>query len=286
MKIGAIFPQIEFPADPLAIIDYARAVEDMGYDHILAYEHVLGGDPDSPGGFRGPYSYHDPFFSPFLLFSYLAAVTDVVEFVTGILILPQRQTALVAKQAATLDVLSEGRFRMGVGIGWNPIEYDALDKDFHTRGARSLEQVELMQQLWSQPLVDFEGRWEQVVGAGIHPRPAGGKIPVWFGGHADAVMKRIAKVGDGWMPNQAMPADLQPQFDALDRYLEAEGRSMADIGIEFRVHYQDGAEEWSRTVHAWTAVGATHMTVNTMHCGLESVDEHLGALEEFMNQVG
>lgn len=280
MKIGAIFPQIEFSTDPFEVIDYAQAVEDLGYDHILAYEHVLTGT-------SGPYTYKDPFFSPLLLFSYLAAVTDTIEFVTGILILPQRQTALVAKQASTLDVLCEGRFRLGIGIGWNKVEYEALGKDFHNRGVRSSEQVELLRELWNEEMVDFEGQWEQIKGAGINPKPINGTIPVWFGGSADPVLRRIAKLGDGWMPNQRHPDDIRPQLDLLTRYLEEKERSWDEIGLEFRVHYLDGnPQNWDQTIEAWTEVGASHMTINTMRCGFESVDDHLEALEDFMSHVG
>lgn len=280
LKIGAIFPQIEFSMDPFEVIDYAQAVEDMGYDHILAYEHVLTGT-------SGPYTLEDPFYSPLLLFSYMAAVTDTIEFVTGILILPQRQTALVAKQAVTLDVLSGGRFRLGVGIGWNEVEYLALGKNFHDRGKRSAEQVELLRALWTQDMVDFDGEWEQVRGAGINPKPVRGDIPVWFGGKADPVLRRIARSGDGWMPNDRHPGDLRQQLDALRRYVEEEGRSLSEIGLEFRVHYLDGnPQAWDTAIDAWTEAGATHMTINTMRAGLDGVDDHLEALEDFMSHVG
>ena len=180
MKIGLVFPQTEYGNDPAALGDYAQTAEALGYSHLLAYDHVLGANPDRPGGFSGPYTYRTPFLEPFVLFAYMAGLTRNLEFCTAILILPQRQTALVAKQAATLDRLCHGRLRLGVGLGWNPVEYHALGKDFHTRGRRFEEQVELLRRLWTEPLVTFEGRWERVDDAGLNPLPVQQPIPLWF----------------------------------------------------------------------------------------------------------
>ena len=173
----------------------------MGFTHVHAYDHILGANPERPGGWTGPYTYLHPFFEPFVLFSYLAGLTRKIEFDTGILILPQRQTALVAKQAATLDVLSNGRLRLGVGNGWNEVEYIALGEAFHNRGKRIEEQVALMRLLWTEPLVKFEGRWHNIPDAGINPLPVQRPIPIWFGGTEDRALRRMARIGDGWMVN-------------------------------------------------------------------------------------
>lgn len=171
MKIGVVYPQTEFGSDPAAIRDYAQTVEALGYTHVLAYDHVLGANPNRPGGWQGPYTFETPFQEPFVLFAYMAAVTTALEFATGIIILPQRQTALVAKQSATLDVLSGGRLRLGIGLGWNEVEYMALNQDFHTRGRRMDEQIEVLLKLWTEPLVDFHGRYHTIPDAGINPLP-------------------------------------------------------------------------------------------------------------------
>jgi probable F420-dependent oxidoreductase len=284
MQIGAVFPQTEFGNDPIAIRDYAQTVEGLGYTHVLAYDHVLGANPNRPGGWQGrPYTYQSPFHEPFLLFSFMAAVTTKLSFATGIIILPQRQTALVAKQAATLDVLSGGRLRLGIGIGWNEVEYTALKEEFHNRGKRVDEQIDVLQKLWTQELVTYEGRWHTIPDAGINPLPVQRPIPLWFGGHAEAVMRRIAQHGAGWMPNFRTVADAQPTLDALERYLAAAGRTRADIGIEPRVNYGDGnPDRWRKVMEEWQAAGATHFSVNTMGSGLTTPAAHLGALRRFV----
>ena len=282
IKIGAVFPQTEFGNDPIALRDYTQTVEGLGYTHILAYDHVLGANPNRPGGWQGPYTDKTPFHEPFVLFSFMAAVTHKLEFATGIIILPQRQTALVAKQAATLDVLSGGRLRVGIGIGWNEVEYAALGEDFHNRGKRIEEQVDLLQQLWTQPLVTFQGQWHTVPDAGLNPMPIQQPIPIWFGGHAEAVMRRVAKSGAGWMPNYRSVADAQPTLAILDRYLAEAGRARAEIGIEPRLNYGDGQPEgWRAALEEWAAAGATHFTVNTMGCGFATPAQHIAALRRF-----
>lgn len=287
MRIGVTFPQIEFGNDPIAIRDYAQTTEELGFTHILAYDHVLGANPDRPGGWRGPYTHQDAFHEPFVLFSYMAAVTREVEFITGILILPQRQTALVAKQAATLDVLSGGRFRLGVGIGWNQVEYIALNEDFSNRGRRVEEQVRLLRKLWTQPLIDFAGQWHIVPEAGINPLPIQRPIPIWFGGRADVVLRRVARMGDGWLPLEPTPADARPALDKLDLYLAEAGRSRADIGLEPRLQYGDGdPETWGTLVQAWQEAGATHLSLTTMGCGFTTPSDHLAALRTFAEAVG
>lgn len=287
MKIGVVFPQTEFGGDPLAVRDYAQTVEGLGFSHVLAYDHVLGANPDRPGGWRGPYTYRHPFYEPFLLFTFMAGVTRTLEFVTGVIILPQRQTALVAKQAATLDVLSGGRLRLGVGLGWNAVEYVALNQDFHTRGRRIEEQVALMRQLWAEPLITFSGRWHTVPDAGLNPRPARGSIPIWFGGQADPVLRRVARLGDGWLPNRATPAEVRSELDRLERYLAEAGRSRSEVGMEPRLRYGEGKpEDWLALAREWEAAGATHLSLNTMGHGFSTPEEHLAAVRAFAAAFG
>ena len=287
MQIGVVFPQTEFPPDPAAIRDFGQAAEEMGYSHILAYDHVLGARPPEPESWPGPYTYEDAFFSPLLLYSYLAGVTERLGFITGILILPQRETALVAKQAATLDVLCEGRFRLGVGVGWNPVEYEALNQDFHTRGRREAEQVKVMRRLWTEPLVTYRGEWHTITDAGINPMPVQQPIPVWFGGSADAVLRRMARLGDGWLPNYRTAEDARPALDKLSQYLEEAGRRWDEFGLEPRLLYGDGdADRWAQTMEGWQATGATHLAFNTMYVGFERPEQHLAAMRTFADAVG
>ena len=197
MHIGVVFPQVEIGLDPGAIRDYAQAVEALGYTHILTFDHVLGANPDRPGGWKGPYTYRHTFHEPFVLFGFLAAATRRVELVTGILILPQRQTALVAKQAAAVDVLSGGRLRLGVGVGWNAVEFEALGERFTNRGVRIEEQIEVLRALWAQDLVTIAGQWHRVTDAGLNPLPSRRAIPIWMGGESEPVVRRAARLADG-----------------------------------------------------------------------------------------
>ncbi len=285
MKIGVVFPQIEFGHDPAAVRDYTQTAEALGFSHILAYDHVLGANPDRPGGWQGPYTYENPFLDPFVLFSFMAGVTETIEFVTGILILPQRETAVVAKQAATLDVLSNGRFRLGVGIGWNEVEYIGLNQDFHTRGQRIEEQVDVLRQFWTHELITYDGRWHTIPDAGLSPRPER-PIPIWFGGHADAVLRRVAKMGNGWLPNYRTPDQAQSALAALDGYLAEYGRSRTDIGMEPRLSFGGGnPDEWRQIIADWQAAGATHISLNTMYLGFETPTQHINAFRQFATAV-
>ncbi len=287
MKFGVVFPQTEFGNGPVAIRDYAQAAESLGYSHILAYDHVLGAGPERSKSLKGPYTHEDPFYEPFLLFSYMAAVTNQIEFTTGILILPQRETVLVAKQAATLDVLCQGRQRLGLGIGWNWVEYEALNQNFRTRGRRIEEQVKVLRQLWTQPLVDFDGEWHHIPNAGINPLPIQRPIPLWFGGHVDAVLRRVAEMGDGWMPTYQKAADARPSLDKISANLATVGRDWEDVGIEARIWYGDGnADRWISFIDDWRASGATHMSLNTMRCGFNTPAEHLKAIQRFADMSG
>jgi probable F420-dependent oxidoreductase len=287
MKIGVIFPQTEFKPDPLAVRDYTQAVEGLGFTHMHAYDHILGANPERPGGWTGPYTYNHLFFEPFIFFSYLAGMTRKIEFATGILILPQRQTALVAKQAATLDVLSNGRLRLGVGNGWNEVEYIALGENFHNRGKRMEEQVALLRMLWTQPLVKFEGRWHNVPDAGINPLPVQRPIPIWFGGTDDRALLRMARIGDGWMMNIRTIEQARSKLDTLNHYLEVAGRDKASFGIEPRLNMNlIKPDEWIGYMQTWEGLGATHLTVNTMGCGYDTTSAHIEALKQFAGIIG
>jgi probable F420-dependent oxidoreductase len=285
MQYGAVFPQTEFGTDPAAIRDYAQAVEALGYTHVLAYDHVLGVDPNRPG-WKGRYSYQDAFLSPFLLFSFMAAVTEKLEFVTGILILPQRQTALVAKQAATLDVLCGGRLRLGVGVGWNEAEYVALGEDFHSRGRRVEAQIGLLRRLWTELLVDYSDEWDTIPNAGINPRPTQQSIPIWIGGDSEPVLRRAARQADGWLPLTRSAEAAEAALGRLDGYLAEAGRTREEVGIEPRMNLTDGPDAWAQAAGAWEAIGATHLSVNTMGGGLATPQAHVDALKRFAEVVG
>ena len=282
MHIGLVYPQTEYPTDPAAVRDYAQTAEALGYTHVLAYDHVLGANPDRPGGWSGPYTHRDPFMEPFVLFTYMAAVTTKLGFIPGILILPQRETALVAKQAATLDVLCGGRLRLGVGTGWNEVEYVALSQEFSTRGRRQEEQLEVLQLLWTQELVTYQGRWHNIPDAGINPLPVQRPIPLWFGGHADVVLRRAARLGDGWLPGFRTAEVAREHLDRLDGYLAEAGRDRAAFGLEPRLHWGNGdLEALGRALEGWRAAGATHISLNTMGAGFRTAAEHLAAIRRF-----
>lgn len=263
MQLGALLPLGDIGGELATMRDYAQAAEGIGYDFIEAPDHVLGANAESaPDRERtGAGLYHDPF----VLFGYLAGCTTRLGFSTGVLILPQRQTVLVAKQAACLDVLCGGRFRLGIGVGWNEVEYTGLNENFHNRGRRSEEQIQVMQALWAEPHVKFKGRWHTIDDAGINPRPATGKVEVWFGGHHERTLERIAKMGDGWMPN-AYPPD-QSALDVLAQLrglAEKAGRDPAKIGIEVWLSMGSGGEaDWARDARFWKAAGASHLCLTT-----------------------
>ena len=287
MQIGVVFPQTEIGNDPSVIRDYAQTAEGLGFSHVLAYDHVLGANPQRPGGWSGPYTYLTPFHEVFVLFGYLAALTQKLGLAAGVLILPQRQTALVAKQAASLDVLSGGRLRLGVGLGWNEVEYTALNENFHNRGKRMDEQVELMRLLWSKPLVDFKGQWHTIPDAGLNPLPVQRPIPVWFGGNAEAALRRLARLGDGWIALHRCAADARPALEMLNRFLEQAGRTRSQLGLEARISYDTGDPgAWETSVREWQAEGATHLSFNTMGSGFQTPQEHIEAIRKFAQVAG
>ncbi len=283
MKLGVVFPQTEIGTDPLAIRDFVQAAEGLGYDYLLAYEHVLGADPaDYPDGRRFAYTFRDQFHEPLVLFGYLAALTEHLEFTTGILILPQRNTALVAKQAAEVDILSGGRLRLGVGVGWNEAEMRGVGYDFATRGKRMDEQIALLRALWTEPLVTFEGAYHTVRRLGINPLPVQRPIPLWFGGAADPVLRRMARFGAGWMPSGLSPEQGAPLVARLREYLAAERRDPAQFGLDVRVTLaRQPRPTWDAYLAGWGALGATHVCVNTMKAGLETIADHIAAIAEF-----
>ncbi len=291
MRIGAIFPQTEIGSDPLAIRDYAQAVEDMGYKHILVYDHVVGASTATRPNWRGPYTSNTLFHEPFVLFGYLAGLTRAIELTTGIIILPQRQTALVAKQTAEVDVLSGGRLRLGVGVGWNPVEYEALNEDFHTRGARIEEQVAVLRALWTEPVVTFHGRWSHIDAAGIKPLPVQRPIPIWFGASSptEPILRRIARLGDGWLPQMPDPrkAETRQAIEQLRAYTREAGRPVEAMGIEARLSISQVSQDlWTTYADGWRELGATHLGINTMNAGLASPQAHIDALRKVKETLG
>jgi probable F420-dependent oxidoreductase len=287
MKLGVTFPQTEIGRDPGAIREFAQAAEEMGFDHLGAYEHVLGANPNSRPEWRSPYTHMTTFHEPFVLFGYLAAITSRIELVTQVLILPQRPTALVAKQAAELDVLSNGRLRLGIGVGWNEVEYEALGQNFHDRGRRIEEQVRVLRELWTHESVTFKGRWHQITDAGINPMPVQRPIPIWMGGENDAVLKRIARLADGCFPRVQPDESGNALIERLQAYIKDAGREPNDVGIQGGISARTGAEqEWVNTAESWSRLGATHLSFNTMGAGFTKLDEHLTAMHRFMDSVG
>ncbi len=280
MQIGVTFPQTEIGADPLVIRDYAQAAEGLGYSHLVVFDHVLGADPTHRPGWRG-YTQHDMFHEPFVLFGYLAALTHL-ELVPAVIILPQRQTALVAKQAAEVDILTGGKLRLGVGVGWNPVEYEALGMDFHTRGRVVEEQIEVMRLLWSQEVVSYKGRYHTITEAGLNPLPNRRSIPIWLGGGADNLLRRVARLGDGWFPQGYPDQQMGETLERLRDYTREAGRDPAALGIEARLTIRDTAlDEWVRQTEAWQKLGATHISINTMGAGFKSPDEHIHAIQRY-----
>jgi len=284
MRVGVVLPQMEIGADSTVIREYAETADAAGYDHLIAYDHVLGVDPNRPGRGAGAYTNEALFHEPFVLFGFLAAATSRIECWTGVLILPQRPTALVAKQAAEVAVLSGGRLVLGVGVGWNPVEYEALGQNFRTRGRRLEEQVGLLRNLWTHDTLTFEGEFDQVTAAGINPLP-GHEIPIWMGGAADRVMDRIGRIGDGWLVAPALradPAGVVPYIERIHEAARAVGRAPSEIGIEGRVSVADlNVAQQVELAREWEAIGCTHVSLNTMGAGLDTPAAHLEAIGAF-----
>jgi len=284
MRIGVVLPQTEIGADVASVRSYGQGVEEMGYQHLLAYDHVVGADTTVHQDWSGPYDIDTEFHEPFVLFGYLAACTSL-ELVTGITILPQRPTVLVAKQAAEIDLLTNGKFRLGVGIGWNPVEYEALGQDFSVRGRRIEEQVELLRQLWTNRSVTSSGRFDQVTGAGIAPLPIQRPIPIWFGGMSPKAIRRMGRLADGWFPLVQPGPELDRARETIAAAASEVGRDPDALGMEGRVGWNGDADDVARRIDGWREVGATHVSINTMGAGLATVEDHLGALASVADVV-
>jgi len=294
MRVGAVFPQLEIGTDPDVIARYARTVEELGYDHLVIFDHVLGADANRPGGWTGAYDHRSMFHEPLVLFGYLAAITTRLGLATAVLVLPQRQTALVAKQAAEVDILSRGRLILGVGIGWNQVEYEALGMSFTNRGRRIEEQIALLRALWTQEVVEFEGRWHRIARAGINPVPVQRPIPIWMGGGWDrqkrttveTALRRIARLADGWFTHLPPNEDGRTGMEDFRRLVREEGRDPAKVPVEGRLPAAgSGPDEWKRGIDAFRQMGMTGVELNTMVAGYRAVDEHLDALRQFRELI-
>jgi probable F420-dependent oxidoreductase len=278
LQIGVVYPQNELGGDPSAVRRIGKAVEDLGFSHLLAYDHVLGAvHADRTPPLTGPYTEHDPFHDPFVMFAYLAGITERIHFTTGILVLPQRQTALVARQAADVGLLSGGRLRLGVGIGWNFVEYEALGQDFHTRGARQEEQIQLLRRLFTEPVVEFSGRFDRVDRASLLPKPAR-PIPIWLGGHGKVAFDRAARLADGFIFFGGRSDKAIDDWKRLRDRVRGLGRSVEDFGADWVVLSRGGIEDLTAEIGAWRDAGGTHVSVDTMGRGLKSADGHIDYL--------
>lgn len=285
MRIGAVLPHDEIGTDPGAIRAYAEGLEGLGVANLLVYDHVLGADRDRPGGFEGVYDKDVAFHEPFVVLGFVAAVTERLELVPAVLILPQRQTALVAKQAAELAVLSGNRLRLGIGTGWNAMEYLALDEPFHNRGRRQEEQVELLRRLWSADTIDFDGEYHTVEHAGINPRPSQ-PIPLWFGGSAPVVLERCARLGDGWLPLGSPNDSSRQRLDDIRRHRQHAGLSMDGFVVQAQAQYAGGdPDRWRKHAERWRELGATHLSVATHRAGPTDADGHVARVAEYLDAV-
>ena len=282
MKIGVVFPQTEIGEDPDRIAVFATTAESLGYEHIIAYDHVLGASTASRPDWQGPYTDKSMFHEVFVLHSYLAGLTEDIGLVTAVVILPQRQTVLVAKQAASLDVLSKGRFRLGVGTGWNAVEYEGLNEDFTNRGKRSEEQIDVMRKLWSDDVITYSGDWHTITDAGLNPLPVNRSIPVWLGGMAPQVIERVGRLADGWFPFYT--PDLETQLETMRNVAIANHRDPASIGVEVMVGYGDAGQKQIDQLKKLQDMGVTHSAVVTMNQGL-AADDHIDAIARFHDQV-
>ena len=279
MRIGVVFPQTEIGAFGVgAVRAYAEHIEGLGYAHLLAYDHVVGADPAVHAGWNGPYDVHNTFHEPLVMFGYLAAITTSLELVTGVVILPQRQTVLVAKQAAEVDLLSGGRLRLGVGLGWNAVEYEALGEEFSTRGKRSEEQVELMRKLWTEESISYQGTYHQVTGAGLAPLPVQRPIPVWFGASSPRAFRRAGRLGDGWFPMVGPGPKLEAARHEVEQAATEAGRDFSQIGMQGQVSWNGDTDDLAAGIRSWAQAGASHVAINTMSAGLATVERHLDAL--------
>ena len=285
MRIGAVYPQTEAGGDPGNVRAFGLAMESMGLDHVLAFDHVVGAshaDRDPP--LWGPYTEHHPFHDPMIMFAYLAGMTQRIEFVTGILILPQRQTVLLAKQATDLDLLSGERFRLGVGTGWNYVEYEALGQDFHTRGARMDEQIDFLRKLWAEPLLTFEGRFDRIIRGNLNIRPKR-QIPIWMGGFADPAYRRAVKMGDGFIFATVAYADLEKAWARTRELLGEAGRSEATFGRDYIALRTAGVEDAADCLKRWRDAGGTHGTISPLDQGFVDIQQHIDFVGEVLAKL-
>jgi len=296
MLLGCSLPVGDIGTGPAVIRDYAQAAEGLGFSYLLAPDHVLGANPDADHGGRRVGTTATAYHDPFVLFGFLAGCTQKIGFASGVLILAQRQAALVAKQAASLDVLcgGNGRFRLGIGVGWNEVEFIGLNEDFHSRGKRSAEQVRVMQALWAEPHVKFQGEFHTIDDAGINPRPASGRVPIWYGGHAEATFRRAARYGDGFMPLAYPMGDTAlAAFDKLRGLLRENGRDPNNFGLEVWVSPGTGdPDDWRQEISFWKDAGVTHATVHTTYASPnhkriagKTAAEHLDAITAYRKAV-
>ena len=294
MELGVTVPIVEFGDDLGGVREFVQAAEELGYTHIRILDHVLGADPQyHPEVPRFPYTHQSYIHEPFTLMAFLSGITTTIKLVTGILILPQRQTALVAKQAAEVDVLSGGRLRLGIGIGWNPVEYEALGQNFHTRGRRCEEQIAVLRKLWTQELVNFEGRDHKISHAGIRPLPIQRPIPIWLGAGSSAnpipterVLKRIGNMADGWFPMFPYDHPNRGVVEQVQEYARSAGRNPSEIGMEGRIRMaSNGPEDWLAESKAWGEMGATHLSASTVGPQITTIDQHIDALQQLKETI-
>lgn len=284
MRLNAMFPTRDIGSDPVKIRDWAQAAEALGYGYIEVADHVFGAA--ARDGWTPLYNETDAFHETFTTLAFLAAATKTIKLSSGILILPQRQTGVVAKQAAEVDLLSGGRLRLGVGVGWNPVEYEALGTDWKTRGARQSEQVEVLRRLWSEDLVTFAGRFHDLRAVSIVPPPIQRPIPIWFGGSSDAVVKRAARLGDGWMPIMAPDSQAEAKLAALREHLQAFGRDRAGFGIEAWLRMSEpDPQRWAAATEGWRRLGADMVMLYPMF-RMTSFDAQIETLRQFKAVAG
>ncbi|MFL2526031.1 MAG: LLM class F420-dependent oxidoreductase [Candidatus Azotimanducaceae bacterium] len=285
MEIGAVFPHNEIGTDPQAIKDYAQGVEELGITHLLIYDHVLGADRNRPGGFEGPYDKDVAFHEPFTTFAFIAAVTKNLDMITTVMILPQRQTVLVAKQAAELAILSNNRFKLGIGVGWNAVEYVGLNENFKNRGKRQAEQVELMRLLWESEVLEYKGDYHHIDKASLNPRPSK-NVPIWFGGGAPQLIERCADLGDGWIPLMGPNEAARNTLQEIRAKREAKGLDWNNFGVQAQAQYAGGdPDRWNKHAEKWRDLGASHLAVATHNAEPTNVDGHLSRIKEYMNAV-
>jgi len=284
LKIGVIYPQIELGGDPEGVHRIGLATEELGFDHLLVYDHVIGATHDREPKLAGPYTEKDPFHDPFVMLGYIAAITSRIELATGVIILPQRQTVLVARQAADVDLLSGERLRLGIGTGWNYVEYDALGEDFASRGKRYSEQITLLRKLWGEELVSFEGAFDTVDRAALLPKPRR-QIPIWMGGYSDVALRRAARLGDGFIFADGLGNPLK-YVERLRDIMKEEGRSEEGFGLQSNLLRAKSAEEVVERTRGWRDAGGTHVGVNTMGMGLTTIEQHLAYIEEVREALG